>query len=184
METVLWGSLGRPVRGLAIDGRVIYYRTEEQEKERHHQWCEEKDRKDQESYAKNKSANDERIAKLPPIFQERIREFREFNSEWGHKHEGYELFVCEQAALLADKLKTQDAVKEFHKAPWEEQKKQIPEISDDHSGNTFGAACSLASVFLTQPELIPSMHGALCSLVGCKDYRCYAARKTQEEVSV
>jgi len=183
MQTGVWGSIGRPVRGLAIDGRIIYYRTEEQEKEKHRQWCEENERKDQESYTAAKESNDNKIAKLPPIFQERIRQFREFNPEWGHKFEGYELFVCEQAVMMADKLKTSEAIKDFHKASWEEQKEQVPEISCDHSGNTFGSSCSLASVFLSQPEQIPNMHGALCPLVGCNDYGCYAARGKEKEVT-
>ena len=184
MQTVVWGSIGRPVRGLAIDSRMIYYRTEDQEKDRHRQWCEENERKDQESYTAAKDSNEEKIANLPMVFQERIRVFRNFSPEWGHKFEGYELFVCEQAVLIAEALKTPEAIRYFHKSSWHEQKAQVPEISGDHSGNTFGSACSLASVFLTEPEQVPNMHGALCPLVGCKDYGCYAARHKEDEVDV
>lgn len=180
MQTVMWGTFGRPVRGLGIGNRLIYYRTEEEQQELHRQQREEKERQDKEAYVKEKASNDERIAKLPEVFQDRIQQFREYNPEWGPRFESYELFVCEQAVILADKLKTIEALAAFHKASWENQKAQIPEISNDHSGNTFGSACSLASIFLKQPELIPNMHGALCPLVGCKDYGCYAARIKEE----
>ena len=40
----------------------------------------------------------------------------------------------------------------IHDMPYEEQKKAIPKLSEDHSGNTFGAACGLAAQYLSSAE--------------------------------
>lgn len=50
------------------------------------------------------------------------------------------------------------------------QKKLMPGMSDDHSGNTFGAALQLAYAFLQDPEDVPLMYGALAPLVGSEAY--------------
>lgn len=177
MKVTQWGKgVGYPVRGLMIADRVIYYRTAAEEEERHRQWCQEKDRKEREEYAAKRQSNDERIQRLPVEFQRRIYSFQLTSPEWGPKFEGYELFVCEQAIAIAKRINTPEAIKSFHSLPWAEQKQQVPELTDDHSGNTFGSTCSLASLFLTNPELVEKQHGALCPLVGCEEYGCYAAR--------
>ena len=54
------------------------------------------------------------------------------------------------------------------------QKEVIPNLGEGHSGKSFGAAMFLASMFLQRPALIAKAHGALCPLVGCDDYGCYA----------
>lgn len=60
----------------------------------------------------------------------------------------YNLFCCEQGILIAETLKTKEKIIEFHKAKWEDQKKMVPIISDDHSGNTFGMSCHLAIAYI------------------------------------
>jgi hypothetical protein len=54
--------------------------------------------------------------------------------------------------------------------PYERQRKQMPAMSDQHSGNTFGAAVNLARLYLMWPDLVPEQYGALAPLVGSKDY--------------
>lgn len=56
----------------------------------------------------------------------------------------YITFCCEQAILIAESLRTKEKIETFFKADWDEQKKMVPGISDDHSGNTFSMACRLA----------------------------------------
>ena len=43
-------------------------------------------------------------------------------------------------------------------------------LSNDHSGNTFGAACSLAYHYLENEGNVIKVHGALAPLVGSKRY--------------
>jgi hypothetical protein len=45
-------------------------------------------------------------------------------------------------------------------------------LADGHSGNTVGCACLLARLYLTSPEDVARMHGALTPLVGCAEYGC------------
>lgn len=61
---------------------------------------------------------------------------------------GYNRFCCEQAIIIAEALRTNDKIVEFHKMNWDEQKKLVPGLDDGHSGNTFGAACKLAIAYL------------------------------------
>jgi hypothetical protein len=101
----------------------------------------------------------------------------------GYDPTKYEIFVMKEAVKIADTLKTPEAVEAFARTSWEEQKRLVS-LSVDHSGNTFGAACRLAHVFLKEPALVPQMHGALCPLVGCESYGCWASTdeaKTRRE---
>ena len=50
----------------------------------------------------------------------------------------YITFCCEQAILISETLRNKEKIEAF------EQKKMVPGISDDHSGNTFTQACKLA----------------------------------------
>jgi hypothetical protein len=124
-------------------------------------------------YEADRPAQEARIAALPVEFQDRIYGFCRHNSDWSYQFEAYELFTCEQAVLIASALKTPGAVTEFS---MQKGSYDVPGLSDDHSGNTFGAACHLAAVFLHSPELLFRCHGAMCPLVGCKEYGCWSAR--------
>jgi hypothetical protein len=169
----LYGQPFGFVRGIDINGQQVRYETAEEMQLRHEREQAEKDAKAQDAYGASLSANNERVAKLPAEFQQRINDFRSRRDYWGWKFEGYELFVCEQAVAIAKHVKAED-LHAFHNLPWEKQKLIVPELEDGHSGNTFGSACSLAKLYLENPQLVPKQHGALCPLVGCDDYGCYS----------
>ena len=117
------------------------------------------------------------MAALPKPFRDRIQGFRNWKPEtWKYNFEAYELFTCEQAVEIAKSLKSPEEIQKFYKQSFEDQKKRVPVLSDEHSGNTFGTACLLAKIYLTNPDLITQAHGALCPLVGCDDYGCFAVR--------
>lgn len=177
-KVLLYGKgFGCRVRGMVVNDQVVYYRTPEEDKEQVQKEVEKTEAKRKKEYLDNLSEYDKRVSKLPPIFQERIIAFRKYQpNKWCFDFEPYELFVCEQAVLLANHLKTTENIQTFVKKDWKEQREEVPELSEDHSGNTFGMACHLAVTFLSMPEFIPRMHGALCPLVGCKDYGCYSVR--------
>jgi hypothetical protein len=166
-------GIGSTVRGIVVNGRVYRYLTEAQDNERHEAWCREEEAKRERKYAENIVDTDRRVVALPVIFQERIARFRR---DGGHRfrrdYEGYELFCCEQAVVIADTLKTVEGISAFHAAPWDEQKRLVPGIDDGHSGNTFGTACLLARAYVERPEFVTRLHGALTPLVGCDDYGC------------
>lgn len=62
------------------------------------------------------------------------------------------MFCCEQAVVIADALKTPDAIDAWRALPWDEQVKAVP-IDDGHSGNTFGFACALAKAYLAEKRV-------------------------------
>ena len=145
-------GIGYTVRGIVVSGRVYHYLTEAPENERDAAWCREQEAKREHELFANLSETDRRIAALPPLFQERIAKFqRDGGHEFRRDYEPYELFCCEQAVVIADALHTGEAIIAFHAAPWDEQKRLVPGVSDDHSGNTFGTACLLARAYVERP---------------------------------
>ena len=168
---------GYTVRGLVVNDRVVFYRTEAEQSELQRKEQAEREAKKRTDYDAKASDYDARVNALPLPFKTRITDFRNWKPEtWKYDFEPYELFTCEQAVEIANALKTPEEISRFHKLDFPEQKKLVAALSDDHSGNTFGAACLLANIYLTKPDLIPKAHGALCPLVGCKDYGCVASR--------
>ena len=179
----LYGKgFGYAVRGVAIDGQIVYYRTEAEEAAFRADERAKQDIKRRTEYDAQSAEFDKRVNALPEPFKTRILDFRAYNPNWAYEYEPYELFVCEQAVAIADALKDVAKIVEFHKSDSAKQKEMVPALSDDHSGNTFGAACLLARCYLSNPDLVPKMHGALCPLVGCKSYGCFAARNKSNEI--
>lgn len=176
----LYGKgLGSVVRGIIIEGRVYKYLTEEQEAERHAAWVAEENRQRDERAESERAARDQRRAALPPAMRERLAVFEARNPMWRRDYESYELFVCEEAALLAAHFGADvAALLEFTKKPSAEQSEILPGLKlDEHSGNTWGAAVGLARRLMIDPKLVMRAHGALCPLVGCEDYGCPGADK-------
>lgn len=186
-------GFGYIVRGLFIDGQCIYYLTAEEQHAKDKGEAVEHRERQEEEYAAGKSEFDARIAVLPEVFRERIEAFRERRDDFGPRFEAYELFCCEQAVALATwaldqfpQVPQDDRTEEkraglaeatidiWNALDYELQRSQFPGLSDEHSGNTHGAMVVLAKVYLTEPELVPQMHGALCPLVGCAGYGCWS----------
>ena len=179
-------GIGFTMRGLAIEGYVVFYRTKEQEEERHRQWCEDEKHRKQVAFEANKEDMDKRFAKLPRFFQRRIQRRRDNNPNFRWDFESYELFVCEQAVQIAKGVRPyvleSNARKvmpetltaffqQFQDKPYEEQKRLIPALDNGHSGNTFGCACVLAQLWLMGKfRAVVDLHGALSSLVGSEAY--------------
>jgi hypothetical protein len=172
----LWGrGIGYVVRGVAIDDVVYRYESDEDYQTRSRREQDERDAKKRSEYEQAKRDNDARIDKLPRVFQKRIDGFRERRADFGWQHEGYELFTCEQAAAFAEAFPDGDALTAFNEMTYEQQRAACPAMDDGHSGNTFGSAVYLARLYLDHPYMVPKAHGALCPLVGCDDYGCFAA---------
>jgi len=130
-------------------------------------------------YKKNKGRMDRQFDALPAIFRERINKFRQNNRNFRWEFEAYELFCCEQAVLIAEglgkgknKKELLKVFEEFGRLSWDEQVKKIPGLSTGHSGNMFACSVKLAYLYLTYPEGVIRMHGALAPLVGSSRYGC------------
>lgn len=174
-------GLGYPVRGIFINGKKAYYRTPAEEEDHHAEQVAEMQRKERADFEEHRAELDAKFDALPEVFRRRIERFRSNNPDFRWEFEKYELFCCEQALLMAAALKTPEAVQEFAKKGWAEQKAAVPGLDDGHSGNTFGMAVRLAYHYLYNPEIVPLTHGALASLVGCDEYGCPPPKLTEEQ---
>lgn len=161
---------GTLIRGVVLDDNLVFYKTDEVLAKEHEEYVKSQQEKQEAYFVKNKNKMDEEYESLPPVFKKRIDRFRKNNPKFRVKFEKYELFCCREAVKIAEKLQSSEEVLRFEKLPYEEQIKEIPILSKDHSGNTFGCACYLAYWYLKSPEVVPAIHGALSVLVGSQEY--------------
>ena len=161
-----WG--GR-LRGLVIEDRVIFYRSKT-EQAQHLIKEQEKRNAEQRTEAFRKLEKTNKIiAGFPPEFKARIERFRQNPNFWW-EYEPYEMSCCIDAIKIAKQLKTVEAIDSFYKAGNKEQARLVPGLDKGHSGNSFGMAIALAKCYITKPENVREMHGALAHLVGSKAY--------------
>jgi hypothetical protein len=176
-------GFGYPVRGVGLveKGELValykYETVEEAELQRRRR-IDESNQQKRDMWEAKKEEYAAKVAALPESFRTRV-EFFMRRPDWGWTFGPYEIFCCCEAAKIAAKLTLAELVK-FHGASVEEQKRMVPELEySEHSGNTFGAACQFARVFLERPDLLAKYHGALCPLVGCEEYGCFASEVEQ-----
>jgi len=169
----LYGEgLGLPVRGIEIGSRTVYYRTKEEEAERHRNWVADQKAERKAHYEANRVDYDKRVGALPEPFQKRIDRFIRNQPEFPWEYLPYELAACEDAVKIAAALKTSDAIRDFQGTDHEHQRELVPGLADGHSGNTFGWAVRLAHHYVTNPDLVWADHAAISALVGCDDAGC------------
>lgn len=179
-------GFGYVVRGIGLveNGELtaLYrYRTEEEEVAHHKKEVEETHNRKKKEWEANKEKTALEIKAMPEPFQKRI-EFFMRNPDWGWENGPYEIFCCKEAIKIIAVLKTPEEAQAFHKLDWEEQRKVVPDLDyNNHSGNTFGASVNLAHVYLTFPEDLYKFHGALCPLMGCKEYGCWASTEEAQK---
>lgn len=161
------------VLGLVIDGHVFRYKTFEQDRLEMMAQKEQRRAQERAKFPEHDAA----IAKLPEIFQQRIKKFQRA-PYFREDLEPYEIFVCEQAVHFAERLKTVKKLLIWYRLSYGHQVKFMPELEEaGHSGNTFGAACLMARLFLEKPEKLLEMPGALAPLVGSDAYLPLNERK-------
>lgn len=171
-------GFGYSVRGAAVGDVLTHYKTAVQEQA---EWQENRRLEEARKllvWQENLPTYMADLNGLHEPFKNRI-EFFMRDTNWGPQYGAYEMFVCKEAIKIASHCKTADSVKALQSSSWEEQSKVI---DANHSGNTAGAAFTLAYLFLTDAGVVPKMHGALCPLVGCKAYGCFAST-TQDEAT-
>lgn len=163
------GAFGT-IRGMDLNGNKIFWKTDEELESDRVEWLRKNEEDKQQRFKDGVAEMDKQYDSLPKCFQERIDKFRSNNERFRIDFESYELFCCEQAVLIANACKTVEAIEAFKKMQWEQQLKKVPGLSDGHSGNTFGCACYLAYWYLSNPENVQRVNGALSPLVGSVEY--------------
>ena len=169
-------GMGYTVRGVVIprcddEDVVFYYRTEKEAEADHQEWIKEEQKKKEQEYKKNKKKYDAVYDSLPECYQKRIDKFRKNNPNFNRDFLPYELFCCTESLKIAKKLKTVEQINNFRQMAWDAQR-MLVDIDDGHSNNTFGCSVFLAKQYLTNPDDVDLIHGAMCPLVGCWDYGC------------
>jgi len=183
----IYGRFGRPIRGIEINGRTVFYRTPAEQEAHQAREVERMKQERRDRFEAERDSLDAQYAALPEVFRERVDRFRANNPDFRWEFESYELFCCTEAVKLAQHLKTPEEAQRYSalashetyeadKARWDREWKELRGIdraaglADGHSGNTHGAAVALACWYLIHPENVTKMHGALSPLVGSKSY--------------
>lgn len=161
-EIILYGGIGKTIKGIVINGHVFRYKTRAQDEAERQEWLENYQREKEERYEANIEDWTERKDALPEPYLSRMNRFisRDGAKEFWTEDGGYELFILEQSAMMVewakywdDTTQAADALDWFKDQPWEKQKQAMPNLSDDHSGNTFGGAVALARAVLQEQEI-------------------------------
>lgn len=98
-----YGSgVGQPVRGVAIDGVVVYYRSPEEE--RRHQAAQSKrwEEQKQRDFETARAGLDAQYTALPEVFRRRLDHFRASRADWRWQFEPYEMSCCVDAVQIAE----------------------------------------------------------------------------------
>lgn len=164
-------GMGYPVRGIAIDGVVVRYQTEAEYRDEAKRTAAVERAARFAEFETRRADVEARIAALPANFRARFERFMAGNPDFLPEFGDYELMCCEQAVIFADRMSA-DELRRWAKLPHDGQKAMVPEMSDGHSGNTFGASVRLAILSHERPDWVALEHGALAVLVGCEAYGC------------
>lgn len=163
-----WGmGVGFRVRGLAVGGRVDWYRTEAQEKDYNDEQRIIAERKRAVDFEQQRASLDAQFDELPPVLQDRINGFRENGGEqWRIDFESYEMFCSTEAVKIAKWCEDNDMSVSAFKAMSVEDH-IVAGIADAHSGNTFGMACHLARSLNDRTRVL-NTPGAMSPISGAR----------------
>lgn len=169
-----FGHFGRPFHGQALNGEVLWYKSEAEMRADHQAWVDDLNERREREFERDRESLDAQYESLPWVLRKRIDRFRAANPRFRVENEAYEMFVCTQAAALAAWAEQQDdpdaAIVRWGELGYDEQVATVPDWSDAHSGNTHGCAIALACTMVTSTERAAVTPGALAPLVGTADY--------------
>lgn len=179
-----FGQIGYAFHGQALNGKVLWYDSIEDEEAAHRQFLADSEARDREQFEDDRAKLDAAYEALPETFRDRIDKFRNTNPDWRWRFEAYEMMCCTDAVKIArycsinriatefegDEPTAADNVIAYGRLPHDEQRKAG--IGEGHSGNSFGFAVRLAYWYVSDLGNVVAEHGALTPLVGCDEYGC------------
>ena len=113
--------------------------------------------------------------------QDRLSGFERRNLSFVSTFGDYELAVCEQAEIIANSLEDPLIFPWWWELSWKDKYFYIPKLDDTITLEALQEAVNLAYALLTNPNLVPQMHGALCRAVGCQVYGCFSQEEDEED---
>lgn len=150
---ILYSAGGCEVRGMKINGKQVFYKTQKQVDADHAAWCAKYHEQRRKLFQKEKKSLDKKYKSLPEPFRKRLDFFRNEDPNFRVESESYEMFCLTEAVKIAEAMKTPEEVVKFQKMTFDEQVK-LAGIEEGHSGNTFGSACNLAYWLLKDPTKV------------------------------
>jgi hypothetical protein len=126
------------------------------------------------------------VSQLPEPFRKRIEYFAvRGGMEWLLLFGDYELFTLQEAAKIAEY--PIEVIEEITRR--EQDEEMLPaEVAElfglylpRHTVGTWEASRHLAAMIIADPDSLCRAHGALCDIVGCKKYGCFATSKEAED---
>lgn len=148
--------IGRSSWGVIVDGHVFFYKVESS------RYFLEKIK----AFARERSEerarfpeHDEEISQLPEIFQQRIKKFQ-LAPCFREEYETYEIFVCKQATLLAERFETVQRLLEWEQLEEDRKLEIVPELKET-SYNIIEKASTFAKLYLEAPQAILEEPGAM-----------------------
>jgi hypothetical protein len=149
---------GNFVRGYEVNEVEWHYMTREEAEAERQEWLAKNEARKKKEFEDNIDDYMSRMVVLPPPFYKRLKAFENkygFEEFWTESG-AYELFVYEQAVLLANaakkhggNAKSQAAwIQYFKELPPETQLELVEGMSQDHSGNTFGGMIWFATRYV------------------------------------
>jgi len=152
------GGLGRPIKGVKVDGKIIFFKTEDDLVKEHQEWLEKYRAEKKVKYEQNKDKWLADIEALPDTLRARMHRFMDADPKFLEDDQGYELFVVQESVKFSEYFKkvlsekfpggtasmddAQALFKEFMDLPVSERHKLV-DFSTEHSGNTFGGAVAI-----------------------------------------
>ena len=143
-KITLYIKNGSTIRGMDLNGKCLYYKTDSELDQEWQQWRADYSRRKKEAFEKNKAQMDSDYESLPLLFRKRIDRFREEDPDFRVDSEAYELFCLTEAVKIANACETVENIEAFKNGKSE----LVPDLSEEHSGNTFYCACGLARAYL------------------------------------
>lgn len=167
---------GSRIQGVDLDGEPLFFKSKADlavERQAALEQIEaEKAERKVKFYAELEDPNSDfnkRLNHLPRVFQQRFQKFFRLGEDFWDLA-WYELAACETALKIAYTCKSWQKIRLFHNMTWDEQKALIPSMDDGLSGNMFGFACALATVYLRKSKDVRRVRGAMSPLTGSKPY--------------
>jgi hypothetical protein len=90
------------IRGIDLNGRALFYRTDIELENEHQKLVAQLERDRKERFEKAKDTLDAQYDALPDVFKQRIDKFRNANPDFRWEYESYEMFCCTEAVAFAE----------------------------------------------------------------------------------
>lgn len=144
-------GIGFDIQGMKLlkaSGRaeVLWYRTAAQRVQHRCEYLARSEAKRLQEFLGSATETFAQMEKLPDDLRKQLVSKLDKDPSWAWEPMGlhYTLFAMREGVMLANKFSSIEDLESYYQASPEEQRTYVPELSDGHSGNTFGMAVSVA----------------------------------------